>query len=103
MHRAYRHINHRQVVTLAGNLDVESWRRRQGYAALRGSLNPADRPPLPKHIRQWHFRGGDDANLPAGPAGSLVIHGVGHATGWDEVFCAILESVGGRCRLPEPG
>ena len=34
------------VVTVAGNLDIEAWTRHHGYSPLRDSLNPASEPAL---------------------------------------------------------
>lgn len=48
------------VVTLAGNLDINAWADEHGYSRLLGSLNPAERKPIPNHIRQYHFLGGND-------------------------------------------
>ncbi|MEN8177805.1 MAG: alpha/beta hydrolase [Pseudomonadota bacterium] len=97
-----------QVVTLAGNLDTEAWTRKHGYADLAGSLNPADRPELPGRISQFHFRGAEDRNLPFGMYGESIndmsgdldmrIDGVGHATGWEAVYCGILSRTGGQCK-----
>jgi pimeloyl-ACP methyl ester carboxylesterase len=53
------------VVTVAGNLDPFAWTRLHGYPPLQGSLNPAERPPLPAAIRQLHLAGGRDRNVPA--------------------------------------
>lgn len=53
------------IVTVAGNLDPSAWTRLHGYPPLQGSLNPAERPPLPAAIRQLHLAGGRDRNVPA--------------------------------------
>lgn len=63
---AERLSNVKTVVTLAGNLDIHAWTRKHNYPSLHGSLNPAERPPLPGHIRQLHLAGGRDRNVPAG-------------------------------------
>ncbi len=52
------------VVTLAGNLDVAAWARGHGYAPLSASLDPSARAPLPPHIRQIHFAGERDREVP---------------------------------------
>lgn len=54
----------RVVVTVAANLDTDAWVRLHGYTPLRGSINPADRPPLNASIRQLHLAGGRDSNVP---------------------------------------
>jgi len=53
------------VVSIAGNLDPDSWARLHGYLPLEGSLNPALRPPLPAELRQWYLVGLRDTNVPA--------------------------------------
>ncbi|WP_342117311.1 alpha/beta fold hydrolase [Pseudoduganella sp. OTU4001] len=52
------------VVTIAANLDIDSWTRLHGYSALAGSLNPATAPALPPGVAQRHYAGGRDANVP---------------------------------------
>ncbi len=53
------------VVTLAGNLDIESWTIYHGYLPLSGSLNPAKQNPLPIGIKQIHFAAKSDKNIPS--------------------------------------
>lgn len=52
------------VITVAANLDTAKWTEMHKQQPLTGSLNPATRPPLPPRIRQMHFAGGDDDNVP---------------------------------------
>ena len=52
------------VVTLAANLDTDYWTSLHGYSPMTGSLNPAREPPLPPAIRQVHYVGGRDLNVP---------------------------------------
>jgi len=52
------------VVTVAGNLDIDTWTMHHGYLPLTGSLNPAKQPPLPLHIRQLHLLGLQDKSVP---------------------------------------
>lgn len=52
------------VVTIAANLDVQSWARWHDYLPLSGSLNPSTQPPLRAGIRQLHLIGGRDRNVP---------------------------------------
>lgn len=53
-----------EVVTIAANLDIDDWARMHGYSRLDGSLNPATAPMLRAAIRQRHFVGGRDVNVP---------------------------------------
>ena len=52
------------VITVAGNLDTARWAEFHKQQPLSGSLNPATRPSLPSRIRQMHFAGADDDNVP---------------------------------------
>ncbi len=53
------------VVTLAANLDMAGWSLHHGYQPLQNSLDPIKQPPLPEHIKQFHFAGLDDENVPS--------------------------------------
>ena len=93
----------RLVVTLAGNLDIDAWTARHGYTRLVHSLNPARRPPLPRHIDQLHYVGRDDGNVPPEMleaavsqqknARVLVLDGLGHEHGWDDYWAEILHTI----------
>lgn len=70
------------VVTLAANLDIDRWVALHRYTPLRGSLNPRQQPPLPATVRQLHFVGRRDKNVPLAlsvdslanqPAAELII------------------------------
>ncbi len=52
------------VITVAANLDTARWAALHKQQPLSGSLNPATRPPLPPRIRQMHYAGEDDDNVP---------------------------------------
>lgn len=54
----------RGVITIAANLDIDAWADHHGYSRLRGSLNPATRPPLSAQIRQIHLAGERDLHVP---------------------------------------
>jgi hypothetical protein len=54
----------RAVITIAANLDVAAWSQWHRYLPLDGSLDPAQQPPLPSTIFQWHLVGGRDLNVP---------------------------------------
>jgi hypothetical protein len=53
------------VVTIAGNLDHHAWAKLHGISELQGSLNPPDFSKTLQMIRQVHFIGGQDSNMPA--------------------------------------
>ncbi len=52
------------VITIAANLDTERWAALHKQQPLTGSLNPATRPPLLPSVRQMHFAGALDDNVP---------------------------------------
>lgn len=91
------------VVTLAGNLDVEAWTRQHGYSALSGSLDPARRPPLRPDIRQWHWIGAEDQRVPPalllgaiepGPNVRVtVLPGLNHTCCWEEAWPHLLRDL----------
>lgn len=56
------------LVTIAGNLDHRAWTELHLLPPLAGSLNPADEADALRDIRQWHFIGGRDTNVPPGLA-----------------------------------
>src|ERR1700730_13429294 len=53
------------VVTIAGNLDPDTWATLHGYLPLQGSLNPALEPSLPADLKQWYLVGERDTNVTA--------------------------------------
>lgn len=62
----------RSVVTIAANLDTELWTQLHDYSALKGSLNPAAQPVISSNIRQYHFIGGKDQNVPLAIVKSFI-------------------------------
>jgi len=58
---AGRRTDVRVVVTLAGNLDNETWSSLHDYTPLNGSLNPYYQAPLNAEIRQLHYIGAADS------------------------------------------
>lgn len=87
------------LVTLAGNLDVESWTRLHGYTSLQG-LDPAQLPPLPEKVRQLHLAGAKDDNVPpsltraalgSSPRAELrILPGMGHLGPFDELWPEVI-------------
>jgi pimeloyl-ACP methyl ester carboxylesterase len=88
------------VVTVAANLDTRRWAESHRQQALSGSLNPASRPPLPARIRQMHYAGGRDVNVPPDLVREAIAqqHGAifkvfpeqGHSCCWREVWAQML-------------
>lgn len=53
-----------QVVTLAGNLDIEAWTQLHHFTSLKDSLNPANLKVNSLPRKQIHFGGDKDNNIP---------------------------------------
>ncbi|HLY95842.1 MAG: hypothetical protein ACM3W8_03880 [Sideroxydans sp.] len=91
------------VITVAANLDTQRWAALHRQPPLSGSLNPAERPPLPPHIRQMHFAGSKDDNVPPAivrdaiaqqqGAEFTVVRDQDHSCCWREAWPQILGSV----------
>jgi pimeloyl-ACP methyl ester carboxylesterase len=84
-----------RIVTVAANLDLGYWIRRDALSPLSGSHDPADAAGRVQDIPQVHFAGSDDrivgpdvvraylAHLPAGaPARLIEIPGFNHDCCW---------------------
>ncbi|MEQ8231399.1 MAG: alpha/beta hydrolase [Gammaproteobacteria bacterium] len=90
------------VVTIAANLDVAAWTRHHAYTPLGESQDPAVMPPLPAHIRQHHFLGARDDNVPPAlvraaiarqPQARVdVVADYGHACCWAAAWPKLLTS-----------
>jgi len=88
------------VVTLAGNLDPDAWAEHRNYSRLQGSLNPANRAPLPSRIYQLHIAAENDVVVPPkmiesaikhqNNAGFKVLPDVDHTCCWQAVWPSIL-------------
>ncbi|WP_316364261.1 alpha/beta hydrolase [Candidatus Thiodiazotropha sp. CDECU1] len=95
------------IVTIAGNLDVETWADLHGYDPLEGSKNPKSISPLPTTIRQYHLAGGKDSNIPPGIIRDALINqpdsryilfeDFTHICCWEEIWQAVLACVADRC------
>jgi len=88
------------VVTVAANLDTERWSAMHGQRQMEGSLNPALRAPLRASVRQMHYAGADDDNVPPQlvrdavaqqPAAKFKVYPKqGHSCCWRDVWPEIL-------------
>lgn len=88
------------LITVAGLHDTTAWTRHHGYLELKGSLNPARQPPLVAEVRQFHFFGGRDSNLPTSLIppellGSIVVlPDFDHVCCWVEHWARLIGDVG---------
>lgn len=93
----------KQLITLAGNLDITRWAEQHHYSPLSESVNPAKLPPLSSSIIQQHFLGAKDEKITpamilpvieAQPRATLVtINGLNHSCCWSSVWPDILASL----------
>lgn len=91
------------VVTVAANLDTDSWSALHKQQRLRDSLNPASRPSLDRRIRQFHFAGDKDDNVPPSLVREAIVRQQGaifkafpnqdHSCCWKDVWKEILREV----------
>ena len=91
------------LVTIAANLDIEAWTQLHEFSRLTGSLNPAQRPPLPASIKQIHFVGKRDSNVPLsivhhvsrrqGNSSIRVMENFDHVCCWEKEWSQILKNI----------
>jgi hypothetical protein len=89
------------LVTIAGNFDIDAWADLHGYSRLDGSLNPATQPRLPAQIRQRHYVGGQDRVVPEGvvargpidPDALIVVQPYDHVCCWEAMWPGVLAEV----------
>lgn len=91
------------VVTLAGNLDTDTWVKLHGYGPLDQSLNPFAQALLGSDVQRWHFAGANDRNIPPSlinascekdpQAQCIIVPGVNHTEGWLEHWPALLARI----------
>ncbi|HEX4869799.1 MAG TPA: hypothetical protein VFV15_03625 [Moraxellaceae bacterium] len=89
-----------ELVTVAGNLDTDTWTRRRKLSPLRDSLNPATEAPVLASVPQLHLTGRDDsqvpgwvldaylARLPDRGCVRVVEVAAGHAGPWPDAWAA---------------
>jgi dienelactone hydrolase len=91
------------IVTVAADLDLDYWTRRDGLMPLTGSLDPAQAADRVGAIPQVHFAGAKDTvigtdvaasfmkHLPAGaPAHLVEVPGFTHSCCWAEAWAGLL-------------
>lgn len=96
------------VVTIAGNLDIDSWAEYHGYTTLKGSLNPARMPELSSAIQQYHLIGKADKNIPYSlteqalrnqpKAHVLIWEKFDHACCWQDIWAEFLHCLEKTCK-----
>ena len=69
---AARRVDVEHLVTVAGNLDPNAWVDYHHLSALAGSLNPVDGIANLLRIKQVHFAGQEDTNMPPALIGGFA-------------------------------
>ncbi len=95
--------NVKNIITIAGNLDINSFSRYHKVYALKESLNPIDYAMKISNIPQLHISGSDDQIVPSNIANAyLEISGsncveqkiypnITHNEGWDKIWQDVLK------------
>ncbi|MFU7502820.1 MAG: alpha/beta hydrolase [Candidatus Tisiphia sp.] len=100
---AARNKHIKDIITIAGNLDIENFSKHHGIYTLKESLNPIDYAIKISNIPQLHLSGSKDAIVP-----SKIMHGyikasssdctqqkifpnITHIKGWDKVWQDVLK------------
>ncbi|WP_342267978.1 alpha/beta hydrolase [Candidatus Tisiphia endosymbiont of Empis tessellata] len=100
---AARNKHIKDIITVAGNLDIENFSKHHGIYALKKSLNPINYAIKISNIPQLHLSGAKDAIVP-----SKIMHGyvkasssncvqqkifpnITHTKGWDKVWQDVLK------------
>ena len=96
----------RRLVTLAGNLDTDTWTAIHRTAPLRGSLNPVDEAAALRTLPQTHLVGGADTNVPEtiyesyrkhfpedAPIQEITFSSNTHTHGWESTWRNYLKQI----------
>ena len=94
------------VVTIAGNLNINAWTNHHGYTPLYSSLNPSDQAGLEIGVRQWHWMGGRDTVIPPAlivpfiqsqaNAFSSTVLDYSHNCCWESIWSQVLSKINDR-------
>lgn len=91
-----------ELVTVAGNLDPDTWTRRRKLSPLQGSLNPSSEASALATVPQLHLTGRDDSQVPGWVLDAylsrlpdrgcvrVVEVAAGHAGPWPDAWAAAL-------------
>lgn len=100
---AARNKHIKDIITIAGNLDIENFSKHHGIYALKESLNPIDYAINISNIPQLHLSGSKDAIVPSKimqgyiKASSSdctqqkIFPNITHTKGWDKVWQEVLK------------
>ncbi|WP_375359250.1 alpha/beta hydrolase [Candidatus Tisiphia endosymbiont of Neophilaenus lineatus] len=100
---AARNKHIKDIITIAGNLDIENFSKHHGIYALKESLNPIDYAIKISNIPQLHLSGSKDAIVPSkimqgyiktSPLDCTqqkIFPNITHTKGWDKVWQEVLK------------
>ena len=93
-----------RVVTVAGVLDHAAWTKHHGDTPLKGSMNPADYKEKLAKVKQVHYSGGLDKNVPSAltekfvyalgkdsRADIIIVPNASHNKGWVENWRRLID------------
>ncbi len=93
----------RAIVTIAGNLDIQSWANYHHYSPLLYSLNPIELAHIPFQIKQFHLVGEQDTNISPKfihdfsdkyqNSTVLTFHNFNHTCCWVDIWENFLRSI----------
>ncbi len=101
---AVRNKNIQDIITIAGNLDIDRFSNYHNVYALKKSLNPIKYARAINHIPQLHISGDKDSIVPSSIAAAYVtssastcVHskvflGIAHNRGWEEIWQTVLKT-----------
>lgn len=93
------------LITVAGNIDTDTWVKKHGISPLDGSLNPANFAATLQNTPQYHLIGENDTIIPKEIFLSYQskfqhkenlhhsLHKATHSSGWDEIYSQFLKGL----------
>lgn len=100
---AARNTNIKDIITIAGNLDINDFSNHHKIYALKESLNPADYTSKINNIPQLHLSGSNDQIVPSyitqkyiktNPSNCIqqrIFPNITHTKGWDNIWQDVLK------------
>lgn len=110
---AARNKHIKDIITIAGNLDIENFSKHHGIYALKESLNPIDYAIKISNIPQLHLSGAKDAIVPskimqgyikASSSDCIqqkIFPNITHTKGWDKMWQDVLK-INLTCGITNP-
>ena len=83
----------KELITIAGNLDIEEWVNYHHISKLSGSLNPADYADILQKVPQRHYVGLEDKIIPS----KITQHYVDKLNNKEDVKIFLIEKFNHKC------